>query len=298
MEILKHILIINMFVIMQACCQNTLQSDFVQSDSSIINPPKTDSHIDKLILKEGQTIQTRIKTPEGYKRPNLSENSFQKYLRELPLKAHNSTVKCYDGSEKTNNNIYDAVVDLKIGNKDLHQCADAIMRLRAEYLWREKKYDSIHFNFTNGFRVDFNEWLKGKSMVIKGNSTYWSNGTIQRQNTYEEFWNFMELIFTYAGTLSLSKEMVRIELKDINIGDVFIKGGTPGHAVIVVDLAMDSNGNKIFLLAQSYMPAQEIQILKNPNDSILSPWYTSDSSYYIYTPEWSFNIDQLMRFKN
>ena len=59
----------------------------------------------------------------------------------------------------------------------------------------------------------------------------------------------------------------------MKIGDVFIKGGSPGHAVTIVDIAINPKTNKkVFLLAQSYMPAQEIKILKNPNNSELSPW--------------------------
>ncbi|MCB0483868.1 MAG: hypothetical protein KDC37_04830 [Flavobacteriales bacterium] len=92
----------------------------------------------------------------------------------MPLKPHNSEVAHYDGSTKANYEIYDAVVDLKIGTKDLYQCADAIMRLRAEYLWNQKEFEKIHFNFTNGFRVDYTEWMKGKRLIIKGNSIYWS----------------------------------------------------------------------------------------------------------------------------
>ncbi|MEZ4798766.1 MAG: DUF4846 domain-containing protein [Flavobacteriales bacterium] len=65
-------------------------------------------------------------------------------------------------------------------------------------------------------------------------------------------------------------------MDQIAVGDVFIRGGSPGHAVIVVDMAMDTiSKDVVFLLAQSYMPAQEIQILKNPNSNRLSPWYSS-----------------------
>jgi len=40
-----------------------------------------------------------------------------------------------------------------------------------------------------------------------------------------------------------------VSIKNMNIGDVFIVGGSPGHAVIVVDMAVNSDGEKIFLLA-------------------------------------------------
>ena len=180
------------------------------------------------------------------------------------------------------------MVDLKIGNKNLHQCADAVIRLRAEYLYQQKQLDKIHFNFTNGFRADYAEWMKGNRVVVQGNKTYWTH-THSPANTYQDFWDYLEVVFSYAGTLSLAKELESVNIDDLQIGDVFIQGGSPGHAIIVVDLAINpQNNEKIFLLAQSYMPAQEIQILKNPNNRELSPWYSADFGDVLKTPEWIF----------
>jgi len=82
------------------------------------------------------------------------------------------------------------------------------------------------------------------------------------------------------------------------IGDVFIKGGSPGHAVIVVDMAVNpQNNKKLFMVAQSYMPAQDIHILINQNKSTISPWYDLDeTASEIETPEWTFAANQLKRF--
>jgi hypothetical protein len=92
--------------------------------------------------------------------------------------------------------------------------------------------------------------------------------------------------------------MVAIPLSELSVGDVFIQGGLPGHAVIIVDMAVNKNtGEKLFLLAQSYMPAQEIQILKNPNNSSISPWYTASFTTEIFTPEWTFRETDLKRFR-
>ena len=102
----------------------------------------------------------------------------------------------------------------------------------------------------------------------------------------------------YAGTLSLSKELSTVAYNNLKAGDIFIQGGSPGHAVIVVDLAIDPNSDKkIYLLAQSYMPAQDIQVLKNPMNKNLSPWYELDvNNTIIETPEWTFNSTDLKRF--
>ena len=240
-------------------------------------------------------IKTRIKTPPRYTRSPEIENSFQAYLRNLKLKPEGSLVRYYNGSTKPNNNIYEAVVDLKIGHKDLHQCADAVMRLRAEYLWEQEQYDKINFNFTNGHKVEYKEWMSGQRMNIKGNKTWWSQETTA-SNTYDDFWNYMELIFMYAGTASLEKELKSKDIDDAEVGDILIQGGHPGHAVIIVDKAIHNNTKEsIYLLAQSYMPAQEIHILKNPIDSQLSPWYTLDHNE-VKTPEWTFSKNHLRQF--
>ena len=36
------------------------------------------------------------------------------------------------------------------------------------------------------------------------------------------------MVFAYAGTLSLSKELQKLDVSDIGIGDVFIREAVPG----------------------------------------------------------------------
>ena len=107
----------------------------------------------------------------------------------------------------------------------------------------------------------------------------------------------MNMIFNYAGTASLEKELKKIAISDIRPGDVFIQGGFPGHAVIVVDVAQNADGEKIFMIAQSYMPAQEMHILVNPSNEDLSPWYSTNFEGDLNTPEWLFEKGDLMRFE-
>ena len=170
------------------------------------------------------------------------------------------------------------------------------MRLKAEYLWRKGDYEKIHFNLTNGFRVDYTKWMDGNRIAVKGNRTYWID-KYQPSNTYKDFWKYMELIFSYAGTLSLSKELKHTKTDSMEIGDIFIFGGSPGHSVIVVDMATNpKTGEKIFMLAQSYMPAQEIQILKNNENIAINPWYSTKLETGLMTPECYFDTEDLMRF--
>ena len=81
-----------------------------------------------------ERLADRIAPPSGYVRETCSDNSFTTYLRNLPLLPKGSKVLLYNGKEKANQAAVFAVVDMEIGNRDLQQCADAVIRLRAEYL--------------------------------------------------------------------------------------------------------------------------------------------------------------------
>jgi len=240
------------------------------------------------------TTETRFPVPEGFTRIIVPNNSFASYLRTFPLKPHGSVVKYYNGNEKRNR-VYDAVFDIDVGAKDLQQCADAIIRLRAEYLYKEKKYNDITFNFTNGFAVAYSRWITGERIKVEGNKSWWVK-TSQPANNYEVFKKYLETVFIYAGTLSLSKSLKSVDFMNMQIGDVLIQGGSPGHAVIVIDMAENTKGEKLYMLAQSYMPAQDIHVLKNNTNPGLSPWYTLKQSNNINTPEWTFKITDLKRF--
>lgn len=243
-----------------------------------------------------ETAANRIPTPEGCERGIAEPNSFADWLRHLPLKEGRPPVYCYDGSLKWNQDAHHAVVDIDVGRSNLQQCADAVMRLRAEYLYSFERFDEIKFNFTSGDPARYEDWIQGLRPVVRGSRVTWA-GSGRKGNTYESFRKYLNIVFSYAGTYSLSLELDRVEdINDMRIGDAFIQGGFPGHAVLVVDMAEHKEtGAKVFLLAQSYMPAQEIHILRNPNDEDLSPWYELDFGDRLYTPEWVFELSDLRR---
>jgi len=247
-----------------------------------------------LINKQGLTLEARFKLPAGYNRTAV--NDFGTYLRTLDLKPHGADVHYYNGGIKPKN-VHAAVLDVSVGDKNLQQCADAVMRLRAEYLFAKGRYDDIHFHFTNGFDAQYSKWRQGYRISVKSSDVAWVKTAVPA-TSHESFIQYMQVVFSYAGTMSLSKELKPVALNDILPGDVFIHGGSPGHAVIVLDVASNKQGDKIFMIAQSYMPAQEIEVLINSTDEALSPWYKVDANKEeILTPEWDFTIHDLKRFQ-
>ena len=245
-------------------------------------------------LFSGESVKKRFKVPEGYVRVKAKAGSYQSYLQNFPLKPKESKVYYFNGEEKRLK-VYDAVLNIDTGRKDLQQCADAIMRLRAEYLFYSGKKSEISFDFTNGFKARYSKWREGFRIKVKGNKCFWYKaGDID--DSYKSFRKYMETVFIYAGSYSLSKELKKTGSEEIKIGDVFIQGGFPGHAVIILDMAINSRGEKIMLLAQSYMPAQDIHILKNFTNSSISPWYKLMDSGELKTPEWIFDFKDVKGF--
>lgn len=246
----------------------------------------------------GSTVESRFPPPEEYVRLPVPPRSFAAFLRRLPLKPPGSDIRLFDGRTRSGRGVAAAVIDRPVGARDLQQCADAIIRLRAEYLRAEGRRDEIVFRFTNGFRAEYARWRRGERIAIRDEKARWTG--ISDPAAAEDdgvFENYLETVFAYAGTASLAEDLEAAPGDDPGIGDVFIRPGYPGHAVIVVDKASDpGSGRAVFLLAQSFMPAQEIHVLVNPEDPRLSPWYKADFGISLRTPEWTFSSAELRRF--
>lgn len=291
-----------LFALPLACDQH-LQSKNVKSpvysfaqstpDSSVHNKYSWLGH-----YEHGQNITNRIPVPQGFTRVPVSEGSFSDWLRHLPLKKKGADVLLHNGSAKNNQQVHFAVIDIDAGGPvDLQQCADACMRLKAEYHYSKKEYKEIRFKFTSGDDAPWEMWKEGFRPEVKGNKVTWIRKTT-KDESYKSFKGYLKTVFTYCGTYSLSQEMISVRTDEMKPGDVFLKGGFPGHAVIVVDMAENrSTGEKLFMIAQSYMPAQDIHILKNLNQPEMSPWYPVNFGEELDTPEWTFQKDQLRRFK-
>jgi hypothetical protein len=244
-----------------------------------------------------QALSRRIPTPDGFDRTNVADGGFDAWLRELPVKSGRPPVLLYDGRLKANQSAHAAVVDVDVGRRDLQQCADAIIRLRAEYLFSVSRLDEIVFNFTSGDEAPFSLWAQGLRPRVRGSNVRWIRSG-PPDASRSSFRRYLDVVFIYAGSHSLERELCRVpDPSTLRAGDVFIQGGFPGHAVLVVDVAAHRRtGRAAFLLAQSYMPAQEIHVLNNPEDPALSPWYALDFGDVLVTPEWIFRRTDLRRF--
>lgn len=211
-----------------------------------------------------------ISTPNGYVRTEVSSNSFASYLRHLPLKKRGSLVHLTNGRLAKLQILSYAVIDMNILN-NMEQCADAVMRLRAEYLWSQKRFSEIRFTT-----------LAGATLTYQGG------------DSREAFEKYLKQVFDLCNTTSLYKELSPRKFSEVEVGDVLVypsrKKGKYGHALIVVDVAVNAEGKRAVMLAESNTPAREKHILRNPNP-FDNPWFFIDgddkdfkASFFTYHP--------------
>jgi hypothetical protein len=256
--LLKSAKIILLFVFLS--CNNTSNSYAKNAAVSTNEKPPHYNTIEQIPL------------PAGYTRTPAESGSFAAWLRKTNLKTDN-TVYLFDGRKKENQSAQFAVLDISVGKKNLQQCADAVMRLRSEYLFSQKEFDKILFIDNEGRQYLFKEPC-----------------------TRVNFDAYLDRVFGMCGSASLAKQLKPTIINTILPGDVFIRGGFPGHAVIVMDVATNAKGNRIYLLAQSYMPAQDIHLLNNPTNQQISPWYLVNKEERIITPEYLFTTMELKKW--
>ena len=213
------------------------------------------------------------------------------FIENFKLKPYASPILKYDGTPISTQHLHEAVFDIDTGNKDLQQCADAVIRLRAEYLFKTKKFDEIKFHFTSGDLVFWNDYKNGRRAFVNGNFVSFRK-TAGFDDSYQNFRNYLDLIFNYAGTISLNQETKPVtKNSDLKTGDILITQGSPGHVVFIAGVCKNKEGKKLFLLGEGFTPAQSIHLLSNPFNKNISPWYNLDidnsetkTARYIFKP--------------
>lgn len=241
------------------------------------------------------TLEQRFPAPEGTERVAVSEGSFGAWLRTLPLLPADTPVRLHSGRLKGNQGVHAAVIDIDVGARDLQQCADAVMRLRAEWLWAAGRAQEVSFNDTGrGAPMPFARWARGERPRAKGSTLVWTK-TAAPDASRASFRAYLDSVFTWAGTASLERQLGRLGPREVLPGDVIIKGGFPGHAVLVLDVVRSTTGGAPrVLLAQSFMPAQSLHVLRGRD----GPWFEVPADDAPWpTPEWDFPAGSLRRWE-
>lgn len=217
--------------------------------------------------------------------------SWAYFLQHLPEK--DAPVVDYRGVKVGGQDKHFSVINYDVGTTDLQQCADALMRLRAEYLFAQNRMDEIGFHFVSGQYYRFADYCMGQKPSPKGSSVIFVSAAAT-DRTHQSLRRYLDLVYKYASTISLAKE-----LKDagaFEIGTVIIHPGSPGHCFIIVDEAIADDGKKLFKLVEGYTPAQSIYVLRNGAEPTLGYWHKLKKGT-IETASYEFTSYQLKKFE-
>ena len=245
-----------------------------------------------------QALAARFPAPAGCRRVAVAAGSWGEWLRWLPLHPVGTKARLFNGQLKERQDVVAAVVDIDVPPQDLQQCADAVIRLRAEYVFSHDP-NKVHFHLTTGYDFWFSDFVAGRTFRVMSEEVLPATRPAEAP-THAALARYLVPTFGYAGTLSLSRELRQVPLAQAQPGDVLIHGGAPGHAVLVVDVAENSTTHqKYLLLAQSYMPAQSIHVLRNVDAPRLGAWFAvpAATEATFATPEWQFERQELKRFE-
>jgi hypothetical protein len=241
-------------------------------------------------------LSARLPPPAGFARVSVAAGSYGAWLRHLPLRPAGTPVRSFAGRElvAASNPSLAAVVDLDLSPHDRQQCADTIMRLRGEYLFSVGKAAQTRFLWAGGKRFGFADWRRGLRPVQQGRS--WAfEAKAPVSDGYRAFRSYLEFMFSWTGTIHQTGEP-RVRFADLQAGDFLIHGGSPGHAVVILDLARDASGTVRALIGQGYMPAQDLHVLRGSDGSA---WFELRENRAVAIPLWwgSFTWAQLRRFR-
>lgn len=209
---------------------------------------------------QGPTIRTEVEVPEGFAR--VETDDWGGWLNNLPVREEGAPVRLLDGQPKRNQNWHYRVIDLDV--LPMQECADTLMRLRAEYLLsRGETFRFSGMSFSKGKRAAFEQ--------------------------------FLGRMFARKGTFNLAGDLRRPPERRVLVGDMLVQGGSPGHVVMVVDVVQRGSQRKL-LLANGFMPAQDFHVIRHRNGGV---WYDEQDlqgGMYVPVGGLTFTWEDLRRF--
>jgi hypothetical protein len=208
-----------------------------------------------------EPLSQRYDPPTGYRRVAVESQSFADWLRKLPIRTDRMQVRSY--RDEPLNRPSAGIVAIDVGDRDLMQCADSIIRLHAEYLWAQERQNEAAYRFTSGDETRWSDWVSGERFRIDGSGVTRTMGK-PRTASHAVYRRWLDLVFTYAGTRSLARDAARPSMDAVvEAGEFYVDAGSPGHAVIVLDVVTNSRGVRLGLLGQGFMPAEDIHVLRS-----------------------------------
>ena len=159
--------------------------------------------------------------------------------------------------------------------------------------------DELSIHFTSGDESNWKDWREGERFEIAGSRVKRTKKAAVA-NTHKEFRKWLQHSFLYAGTHSLKLDSEAVPLTEaLQPGDFFVTPGSPGHAVIILDVAEAAGKPPVALLGQGFMPAQSFHVLRDRGTHVIDGWFVlpTEPEDLLINPSWSaFPRNSALRF--
>jgi hypothetical protein len=218
-----------------------------------------------------QTVQDIAITDSAYQRILLPAESFGSWLRNLVLKPETSPVLNYKGKihKSAADTTVARVIALDLQGRRNEQCMDILIRFYAEYLWQTKQADDLSLPLPGGIWFRWIDWRAGLRPEFNGIHMKLKSSA-ETDSSFQNYENYLRMIYAESHTQQFYHELRRVDPGDLQVGDFIVSKGSKSHAVMIVDLARNRQGQWLALFGQGDTPACEFYILQKQKSE---PWF-------------------------
>ena len=97
--------------------------------------------------------------------------------------------------------------------------------------------------------------------------------TQQTDSSYKNFESYLRTIYAESHTQQFFHAYIAIDRRKFQVGDFIVIKGSKAHAVMIVDLAKDEQGNMKMLVGHGDTPACQFYLLSYKKNQ---PWFPVD----------------------
>ena len=213
----------------------------------------------------------------GFTQFAAEPESWCEWLRLLPLAAPGTPVKNYRGEIVVpgDDEHLAAVVAIDIGNQDIQQSADVVLRLFAEWRWFVGDLLMLYLSDAK-LELPLEKWRAGERLVSAGKQQKWvAQEPPQSKLDHAAFRAYLDSVFSSSDFRALIAESVAITPESLAPGAFFLHEGHPSEVVVVLDVATSRSGERAMILMQALNPAESIHVLRPTRDSVWFPVHTN-----------------------
>ncbi len=250
------------------------------------------------VSANGEDLTTLYPEPAGYRRVAVAAGSFAEYVRGRAVLSDTAVVRYFDGRQVQQGPGSPRVIDLPfLFRTDVEQCADMALRLVSEYFWETGKADSLSFRLQNGQQIEWREWRAGRRLRYDAQSDRHVVSRGAADSSRAAFEGFLYYLFHWTGSVALKRDLRRVSASELQPGDLIVQNtsGAMGHVSVILDAAVNGEGERLYLIANGWTPAQSMFIRQPQAGEGVDGWFTL-AGYERHLQGYRFGPFELRRF--